>query len=719
MTYNQGHFLGDEIPYSRSQHTWQMSLLFRGSEYALVLWVVFAAHALLAPYTKVEESFGMQAVHDVWRLGMRDVRAWDHQSFPGVVPRSFWGPVVVAMSGWPAGAAARWWWGRGMAEQVVARLVLAAWVACGWGRLGGALDAVCHGRRRGVGWWLAAALAATPHASYYASRTLPNTFATALCAWGAALWLECEEDEGLGPRGGPSEWRWASAALCSPVRDLRRGPGPLLFLCVASFVFAAVWFRCDVLVLAAPLAVATLATRRATLWTAAASAVASLALAVALSVALDSYLWRRPIWPELQVFLYNFVANKSHLWGVSPWHWYATSALPRALLALYPLLALAAPAALFSSSSFSSESWSPRSSSAALASLFIFLAFVALYSYLPHKELRFLFPGLPFAYAPVALLLAELWGDGDGDRDREGEGEGGAHSGGEAAVSAAGDRGARAADSRLRRRRGESGRSEPVDGKEQRVGEENVGKDGGNERGSGWWRRLGRAVVVIVLGASVAGTLAFVVTSRANYPGGEALALLRARRHSLPAGVVHIDVAAAMTGVTRFGEWASTNNGSIPNSDAWSFSRNESLHDPCTGLPLEGGGRAEDYLAAETGVVSAPKAAQTAPVAASGRVVDDFADVRYVITANPTPFVGPTDSDPHAAKSCGAFRVLEEVQGAPRLSVRWVAGVPALPSALVTALQRVLPPPPSPAHTWPVPAVLTAPALYLLERTPV
>ena len=66
-------------------------------------------HLYLAPYTKVEESFNIQAVHDILRFGIpywnnaaEDFRAqYDHFTFPGAVPRTFVGALVLAGVGRP------------------------------------------------------------------------------------------------------------------------------------------------------------------------------------------------------------------------------------------------------------------------------------------------------------------------------------------------------------------------------------------------------------------------------------------------------------------------------------------------------------------------------------------------------------------------------------------------------------------------------------------
>ena len=60
-----------------------------------LFFVLVITYVRLAPYTKVEESFNVQAVHDVI-FHKKDFGQYDHAEFPGVVPRTFVGPILLA-----------------------------------------------------------------------------------------------------------------------------------------------------------------------------------------------------------------------------------------------------------------------------------------------------------------------------------------------------------------------------------------------------------------------------------------------------------------------------------------------------------------------------------------------------------------------------------------------------------------------------------------------
>lgn len=69
----------------------------------LVIPALTLLHLCIAPYTKVEESFNVQAVHDLLTYGIPRYNVseqfktqHDHMTFPGAVPRTFIGALVLA-----------------------------------------------------------------------------------------------------------------------------------------------------------------------------------------------------------------------------------------------------------------------------------------------------------------------------------------------------------------------------------------------------------------------------------------------------------------------------------------------------------------------------------------------------------------------------------------------------------------------------------------------
>lgn len=328
--------------------------------------LVALVYIAVCPYTKVEESFNLQATHDILYHGT-DLAAYDHHLFPGVVPRTFIGALALSAASAPAVAlvivldAPRWW------AQVAVRATLAAalwWALRRFARVFGARYGAVAGRM------LLALTTSQFHWLFYSSRTLPNTFAVLLVLLAGTDWLM-------------DRWRPA----------------------IATLVMAAVWFRCDMLVLVGPVALSMLATRQARFWQLVAWGVVCGLCCLATTVLVDSVFWGRWLWPEGEVLWFNTVRNKSHEWGVMPWHWYFTSALPRALMGALPLVGAGV---------FLSTDGRPGIDRRVLPWLVPAAAFVGLYSALPHKELRFILPGLVFFNAAAALgaakvMTAEAW----------------------------------------------------------------------------------------------------------------------------------------------------------------------------------------------------------------------------------------------------------------------------------------------------------------------
>ncbi|GAX21613.1 alpha-1,6-mannosyltransferase [Fistulifera solaris] len=427
------------------------------------------------PFSKVEESFGIQATHDLFYEGIpsffdsNTTLNYDHLQYPGVVPRSFLGPLLwsricqfLRLLIFPAYDLAE----HPRLIQTLARLSQLIVTLHAWFRFA---DATA------VSAYLLIVTACQFHLPFYASRMLPNSTATILTLHCYAFWMQR---------------RVSYAAVC--------------------LVLAAAVLRCDLILLLFTVGLSWLITRQLTVTKALRIGILTLIAAAILTVPFDSLMWQKWVWPEMRVFYYNTVLNKSSDWGVSAWHWYWTAALPKALLLtgfLVPWSVVRLPEQLVAIEMVVLENQRPPMrppwiDPTYLPFLLPALGFVALYSLLGHKEMRFLFPVLPLFNLCAAAGLQRL------------------------------ERLARPSE------------------KDKSSTTTRVGKF-----------LFGLGILACIV-SFVASSL-FVAVSRWNYPGGQAMRLLEQELESVrPTDKelrVHIDVSAAMTGVSLFEQRAVQN----------------------------------------------------------------------------------------------------------------------------------------------------------------
>ncbi|EQC35537.1 hypothetical protein SDRG_06828 [Saprolegnia diclina VS20] len=312
---------------------------------ALVL-AVGAVQLWLSPFAKVEESFNLQAIHDL--LYERNLTRYDHFEFPGVVPRTFLGALPVAAVAAPASLMLS-----KAHMQIAARASLWLLSFTAWRTLKRTIGSV-FGRDTAVAYSLLTAVQF--HLVFYMSRTLPNIFALILVFLAYAAWLQGQS---------------------------RR---VIMLLSVSTIVF-----RGDTAVLFAPILVTLLVARHVGFLEMVMVGVTSALGAIALTIGVDSVFWQRWLWPEGEVLYFNTILNKSHEWGTHPFHWYLTSALPRILGASALLLPLGLTCY---------HNLLGRAHHAAVQ----VLLYVLLFSILPHKELRFILNAVPMLNMASAVV---------------------------------------------------------------------------------------------------------------------------------------------------------------------------------------------------------------------------------------------------------------------------------------------------------------------------
>ncbi|KAL2820231.1 Alg9-like mannosyltransferase family-domain-containing protein [Aspergillus cavernicola] len=350
--------------------------MWRDAGYVLLLVSIPAlvlVHLSIAPYTKVEESFHIQAIHDIETYGIpaRDVPnvlrvEYDHFTFPGAVPRTFAG--AVALSGLSSPFI---WLKNDINRQFTARAILGLFNAF-------SLLSFATGLRRTAGRtaavWYLLFQASQFHVIYYASRTLSNMFAFGMTTFALATLLP------------------------EPVNSVtyrKRSRLALYLLTIAGIVF-----RAELALFLATHTLFLFATGRVSIQREILPAgILGLILGLSITVPVDSFFWQQmPLWPELAAFKFNVLAGQASAWGTHPWHYYFSNAMPRLLLNPLTYL-IGIPISLFQ----------PATRRITTSILIPSLTYVLIYSAQPHKEWRFIVYAIPPLTAAAAIGTSYIW----------------------------------------------------------------------------------------------------------------------------------------------------------------------------------------------------------------------------------------------------------------------------------------------------------------------
>ncbi|KAF2771809.1 hypothetical protein EJ03DRAFT_349039 [Teratosphaeria nubilosa] len=344
----------------------------------ILLWSVMLLHLFISPYTKVEESFNMQATHDILTYGVpltnssSVLAAYDHFSFPGSVPRTFVGSLLLAGVTTLLGPLKLL--GRTDTAQLVARGVLGTANIAAIYHVKKAID-TAFGKTAGR--WYVLLQASQFHVMYYASRTLPNMFAFSITTVALANFILVKSVTSKSPR------------------SAKRRRLALYLLTVAGIIF-----RSEIAILLAAETLLLLVRQKVSLTKEIIPAgLTGAAISLATTVSIDSFFWQQfPLWPEWVGFYYNTILGKSSEWGTSPFHFYFVDALPRLLLNPITYV-VCMPLALTTKATqqTSQDILIPHG------------MFILLYSFLPHKEWRFVVYSIPAFTAVASAGAAWIW----------------------------------------------------------------------------------------------------------------------------------------------------------------------------------------------------------------------------------------------------------------------------------------------------------------------
>lgn len=355
---------------------------------ALIALVTY--HLVISPYTKVEESFNIQAIHDILNYGAfctETIEKYDHKQFPGAVPRSFIGSLVLALLAKPVIFISSIF-GKDILQgeqtqlQTIVRGILGLTNALSLIRLRDQLNKVTFRDKKSnikgfTGFWYSVLLLSQFHLIYYSSRTLPNFIALPLVNFGLSKLIV----------GDLSGLTWL--AMTGVVFRMEVGVFAVVIAVVSSLVYGQSNIVANIVLLFAGGLFGTLTT-----------------------LFIDSYFWGKPLVPELSSFIFNIVDGNAAEWGVEPWGAYFNKYLfklfrPPVVLILSVIGFLNDPADDGVAITDTKAVRHPARNS--LRILYTSsIIFIAIMSFQPHKEWRFIIYTIPIFTLQAANGLSNI-----------------------------------------------------------------------------------------------------------------------------------------------------------------------------------------------------------------------------------------------------------------------------------------------------------------------
>lgn len=312
----------------------------------LILFASMTFMLLISPYTKVEESFNVQALHDIINIGLDNLDHFDHMTFPGAVKRTCIGALFIGLPSIYLSTSMKniatvlfnisliinqyfptplhttlnvsthysdiqeIWYDTKMQQLIISRFLLLILNFSSFIYLRKSIKHSCWKNSKYISLWFSLLTYPLPHLLYYSSRFLPNFLCLPLTNLAIGMFIKGDITRSF------------TVLIFTGIIfrfEILIFTAILLFICVTGT------FRNFVPILKLRESIVTVCV--------------SSMLAIFLGSRLDSFFWNVNFTlPELDSFFFNVIEGKSSEWGVESKYSYFTNYLPKLYLSNFEIV---------------------------------------------------------------------------------------------------------------------------------------------------------------------------------------------------------------------------------------------------------------------------------------------------------------------------------------------------------------------------------------------